>query len=646
MSKENDQNRVQAQNRTSEVYIRGMNVDKGKEIVNTKEKVLGMTPSQALVFALEDKLLDPNSGERFSKKLNQWIDWNEDKEIETRENIVAIKPWLQTVVEKALMDVDQKKYRAGEESIIDWGVKRNMDNYYAMTANMEAKWKVASLFELRNVDVNTENISSSEVVDGELLQGFKDTFGVIGEDLHDIYGAVESVLGKRTTEVALPLVGVALLLASCARNPEAVTKTPTVASTPVFEASPSAGPVEFSRLFTPETVFDLPTDSADVKEGKDLIRTNLEIVAENCRQSFPDAVEGSQQYSYTMTMSGEASVWSFCRIKEGDKEIPMVVSNYLINKVGQMGTEINKAFILLDDGSFGYVDQYGNQHSIYNVDKSGIIKVYNIDGKVISSHQGSPVEVGFFDGVVKAYGQAELTPTPDTTATAETLKLMDQLKFEKEIPQLSQKEMSDIVAGAYRFKDEFGNIYALGYIPQTEGYFSVEGIVIDMEKSTTTIDGDEFWRLLMITEDKKAGGFETAGEKKFMIVPMYIDKDKENKYKINYVATPGGAPSIEGGSLVNIDTAISALMEQKEKHGNFQINAVSCYSISESDFEATKLMNDWKDRENRVMRIYNNSEESKTFVGYMLNNDYDSAVNYLNSEKPYLAAIDIAISSD
>ena len=231
MSKENDRNRVHAQNRTSEVYIRGMNVDKGKEIVNTKEKVDGMTPSQALNNFFLDKMSDPQNGERFTNQLGGWVRQEGrrvKKDIFSALESLAptdseiIKPWLLTVAEKSLVDRDRLLFQKTGKSTIDWTTGDNLKKYYALTSDMESKWDKLSILG-RNVEVHPDRLNKSELIRSQLEEGFLG----IGDALFDFVSNATDLSTGKFAKLGIGVAAAEVLLAAC---------TPKV--TPTVEVAP------------------------------------------------------------------------------------------------------------------------------------------------------------------------------------------------------------------------------------------------------------------------------------------------------------------------------------------------------------------------------------------------------------------------
>lgn len=410
MSKENNRDKVRMPNFDGAVYIRGMNNDQ-KEIFKSQEKVLGMSPSQALVNELQDRLLDPVSGESFSKKLNRWLDIGESQK--TEGEMKTLLPWLQTVVEKSLLDVDQKTFRKGEESIIDWDNKKNMNSYFNLVANMEDKWKAVNLLGARNVEVNLGHLDNSHIEDGELLAGLKNTFGEIGDVIYDIAEKSSAVARSKAVKVALPITMALSSLTACV-GPKITPTEISPENTPVFKVTPMAGTEAFSVLFTPDNLQNLDS------EARKLVEDNLDYMSQECKKNYVGAVAGSEMYTFARNTSGEISIWGLCQVADGETDKTVVLLNFLFNDVSESKREINKDLILLKDGSFGYEDDNWQEHKIFSIDDAGIVQVYDINGNIISVHAASEQEKHIKAMLMLA--QVEPTPTTEATAVVENIE--------------------------------------------------------------------------------------------------------------------------------------------------------------------------------------------------------------------------------
>jgi hypothetical protein len=421
-SKENNQKRRKEEITPGMVYSRRMSDGQVKEQFKTEEKILGMTPSQALVTKFLDRLLDSEIGERFSAKLNAWLDKNE--KTKASGDMGTINFWLMTVAEKALMDADQKKYREGKESIIDWGEKRNMDSYYAMAANMEDKWKAVSLLGARNVDVNVNDLSRSELVDGEALTKFKDTFGEIGDVLYDFAKGVEELSRVKAVRILVPVAAVLFTLTGCGTRgagAEAIVKTPT------FEVFPSAANSEFSTIFTRA---DLPNVDSQVK---DIVERNLDYIAKECRNDNPTMINGSERYIFSKKSSGDVNVWAFCDIKD-ENGLDQTVVTFFDEFSGQYesSTKINKYLVPLEDGSIGFYDQNGIAHTVTKLGADGFMEVFGFDGRIVGQHKATAKEISFYRNI-QSTAEAVLTATPDPTeAPTPTVTVTEQSKYTTE----------------------------------------------------------------------------------------------------------------------------------------------------------------------------------------------------------------------
>lgn len=408
MSKENNRDKVRMPNFDGAVYIRGMNNDQ-KETFKSQEKVLGMSPSQALVNELQDRLLDPVSGESFSKKLNRWLDIGESQK--TEGEMKTLLPWLQTVVEKSLLDVDQKTFRKGEESIIDWDNKKNMNSYFNLVANMEDKWKAVNLLGARNVEVNLGHLDNSHIEDGELLAGLKNTFGEIGDVIYDIAEKSSAVARSKAVKVALPITMALSSLTACV-GPKITPTEISPENTPVFKVTPMAGTEAFSVLFTPDNLQNLDS------EARKLVEDNLDYMSQECKKNYVGAVAGGEMYTFARNTSGEISIWGLCQVADGETDKTVVLLNFLFNDVSESKREINKDLILLKDGSFGYEDDNWQEHKIFSIDDAGIVQVYDINGNIISVHAASEQEKH-----IKAMLMlAQVEPTTEATAVVENIE--------------------------------------------------------------------------------------------------------------------------------------------------------------------------------------------------------------------------------
>jgi hypothetical protein len=455
MSKENNKYKEVGQKAFDGVYIRGMNSDQIKESFNTKERVLGMTPSQALVNEFRDKINDPEKGERFLNKLNHWIDRSEVKKAEGE--MKAITPWLQTVVEKTLMDVDQKNFNEGKESMIDWSVDRNKNNYYSMVSNMETKWQAVSLLGARMVDVNTRNLGESKLVDGKLLTDFKDTFGVIGDDLYDIVSGVDALVRTKTAKVAVPVISALTILTGCVET----VKTPVANPTPTLEASPVSGTGEFSVLFTPNSLQNLDA------EAKAIVSKNLELISQECNRDLPGRMmPGSEKYLFARNKSNETFIWGFCDVASADAPVKTIVSmfDWTAGPSGET-QKIYQDLVAFDDGTMGYVDSNGISHAILKINNDNMIEVYDINERVVAEQVMTPEAIGFFDGVKNVSGNFE--PTATVTEVAKKTYDIDMEKFFNPAPSYEYMvahpdeyvEAPDLLSDVEAFKDWYYNKY-------------------------------------------------------------------------------------------------------------------------------------------------------------------------------------------
>ena len=199
------------------------------------------------------------------------------------------------------------------------------------------------------------------------------------------------------------------------------TVTPESTMAPTPESSPLPSGVEFSRTFTRDSVFDLATDDQETKEGKAIIRENLNIIAQNCETVFPGIfVVGSERYTQSQNINKESTIWSFCEVKDDvDAPVRTMVASYKwsANGVAEENQDIYKEMVKFDDGTLGYVDDDGASHVIFGV-VNNFVEVYNLDEKVIAKY--------------------EVTP--------ETIKLINSSRSYKEVAKAADKYSAEAVA--------------------------------------------------------------------------------------------------------------------------------------------------------------------------------------------------------
>lgn len=223
------------------------------------------------------------------------------------------------------------------------------------------------------------------------------------------------------------------------------------------------------------------------------------------------------------------------------------------------------------------------------------------------------------------------TPLVEATPTvAQPESQIDRLIFEREIPQLTQEEMAKIVGKSLRLHYS-GVLFPLGYVGMSSDIAFFYGVVTDVEKATNQVDGNDWWRVLMITEIQKAelGGRD---EGQYIFMPIYLCGKKNLTFSYDHAR--GGSVNLENSTWLTAEAMAEKLEEAMQKYGTFQIRADVFFTSLPDTVEYLKTTKQWELVKDIVMESSYGSAVTEAYTMAIIKKDYASLSEIMQNNPP------------
>jgi len=235
---------------------------------------------------------------------------------------------------------------------------------------------------------------------------------------------------------------------------------------------------------------------------------------------------------------------------------------------------------------------------------------------------------------------ATATPLVEATPTAEQpVSLIDQLIFEREIPQLTQEEMAKIVGKSLRLRYN-GVLFPLGYVGMSGDVAAYYGVLIDFEKAANQVNGNDWWRVILITEVQKSelGGKD---EGQYILMPVYFLGKKGVMW--SYEHATNGSIKFESSSSISGDVVAEKFAEAIQKYGTFQIRVDVHYRMRPESLEYVRGTTRWELVKDLALESSLASDITEAYTMAIIKKDYATLTEIMQNNPPKFLLVSLIV---